>query len=135
MLKLRHGPNFSTQSGAAWRILFSLALMPWLRRYRIHPDESSTKSSALFLLQASTLSSVADNNASLVAKVKTLEKEIEALRKKLEERNVSMPADSVTLDLSEINEVTNAQDDDGSIAEEEGERVQAKNNFFSLFIS
>jgi len=34
MLKLRHGTNFGTQAGAIWRILITLALMPWLRRYR-----------------------------------------------------------------------------------------------------
>jgi len=34
LLKLRLGPKFATRSGGAWRILFVLVLMPWLRRYR-----------------------------------------------------------------------------------------------------
>lgn len=38
LLKLRHGPKFGNQAGAAWRILFVLALMPWMRKYRQYPD-------------------------------------------------------------------------------------------------
>ena len=38
MLKLRHGDNFSTRAGSAWRLIFCMALMPWLRRFRF--DES-----------------------------------------------------------------------------------------------
>jgi hypothetical protein len=37
LLKLRHGNKFGTQAGGAWRILFTLALMPWLRKYRVYP--------------------------------------------------------------------------------------------------
>jgi hypothetical protein len=39
LLKLRYGSAFGTRAGAAWRILFTLALMPWLRNYR--PSSSS----------------------------------------------------------------------------------------------
>jgi hypothetical protein len=43
LLKLRHGAKFGTRAGGAWRILFTLALMPWLRKYRVYPavDELS----------------------------------------------------------------------------------------------
>ena len=33
MLKIRHGSNFGTPGGAAWRMLFTFSLMPWLRTY------------------------------------------------------------------------------------------------------
>jgi len=35
MLKLRHGNKFCTEGGSAWRVLFVLALMPWLCKYRL----------------------------------------------------------------------------------------------------
>jgi hypothetical protein len=41
LLKIRHGSSFGTPAGAAWRILLTLALMPWLRNYRVHPSLGS----------------------------------------------------------------------------------------------
>ena len=40
MMKIRHGDRFARTSGSIWRLLFTFALMPWLRRYRItaRPD-------------------------------------------------------------------------------------------------
>ena len=35
MLKLRNGKHFGTQAGAGWRMLFVLALLPWMRKYRV----------------------------------------------------------------------------------------------------
>jgi len=37
MLKLRYGKPFMTRAGRYWRILFTLALMPWMRKYRLQP--------------------------------------------------------------------------------------------------
>lgn len=38
MKKLRHGNKFATQAGSNWRLLFVMALMPWLQKYRIASD-------------------------------------------------------------------------------------------------
>ncbi len=45
MMKLRHGSNFGRKSGSIWRLLFVFALMPWLRKYRISNEETSSKNS------------------------------------------------------------------------------------------
>ena len=36
LLKLRYGDDFCNRAGGQWRLIFVLALMPWLRRYRLH---------------------------------------------------------------------------------------------------
>jgi hypothetical protein len=38
LMKLHHGKSFGTRAGAYWRMLFTLALFPWLAEYRIRPD-------------------------------------------------------------------------------------------------
>ena len=38
MLKLRYGDEFATRAGSAWRLIFVMALMPWLRRFRINEE-------------------------------------------------------------------------------------------------
>jgi hypothetical protein len=35
MLKLKYGKAFATRAGSCWRLLFVMAFMPWLRRYRV----------------------------------------------------------------------------------------------------
>ena len=37
-MKLRHGGNFGKTSGSMWRLLFVVALMPWLKKYRIQDE-------------------------------------------------------------------------------------------------
>jgi len=38
LLKLRYGDRFGTHAGGVWRILYTLALMPWMRKYRVYPS-------------------------------------------------------------------------------------------------
>jgi len=35
LMRLRHGDGFSSTQGSCWRLLFVVALMPWVRKYRI----------------------------------------------------------------------------------------------------
>jgi hypothetical protein len=39
LLKLRYGEHFGNRAGGQWRLIFVIALMPWLRRYRL--DDSA----------------------------------------------------------------------------------------------
>uniref|UniRef100_A0A6U6DF33 Uncharacterized protein n=1 Tax=Odontella aurita TaxID=265563 RepID=A0A6U6DF33_9STRA len=40
LMKLRHGERFCSRAGCCFRLVFTLALMPWLRKYRVmaRPD-------------------------------------------------------------------------------------------------
>lgn len=40
-LKLRYGVSFATRAGSAWWLIFVMALMPWLRRYRLDNGPTS----------------------------------------------------------------------------------------------
>lgn len=48
LLKLRHGPAFGSRGGAAFRILFTVALMPWLRSHRNAQENESSDPAAFF---------------------------------------------------------------------------------------
>ena len=43
-MKLRHGKNFGSYPGTCWRLLFTFALMPWMRKYRLSPDSTEVSS-------------------------------------------------------------------------------------------
>ena len=43
LMKLHHGSEFGTRAGAYWRLLFTLALMPWMRAYRVRLSGKETK--------------------------------------------------------------------------------------------
>ena len=46
LLKLFNGKDFGTQAGAYWRMLFVLALMPWMRNYRVRASQDVLNESA-----------------------------------------------------------------------------------------
>ena len=43
LYKLRHGPRFMNRAGCTWRLVFTLALMPWLQKYRMLTHENSMR--------------------------------------------------------------------------------------------
>jgi hypothetical protein len=85
LLKLRHGDGFGTSAGAAWRILFTMALMPWLRNYRVHPklraSAWSTRHSSAMLMQGAGAGG--DSYEDLYARNQKLEREVQRLKKEL----------------------------------------------------
>jgi hypothetical protein len=89
LLKLRRGSTFGTPAGAAWRILFTMALMPWLRNYRVHPKLKasawSTRHSSAMLLHGGGGGGPGggDSYEDLYARNQKLEREIQRLKKEL----------------------------------------------------
>mmetsp|Transcript_19723 Transcript_19723/g.29630 ORF Transcript_19723/g.29630 Transcript_19723/m.29630 type:complete len:88 (-) Transcript_19723:380-643(-) len=72
LLKIGCRETFGTQAGAAWRILFTLALCPWLGKYRL--NEFHQKVSRM---------DKGDAFRQLESRVVEVEKELEMARKEL----------------------------------------------------
>ena len=87
MLKLRHGDSFATRSGSAWRLIFVLALMPWLRRYRLDDSakdedggEDPTRGEQLEKVEQPLEDNLASSTMYLGSKFKSKDEEILFLR-------------------------------------------------------
>jgi hypothetical protein len=91
MLKLRHGKNFGSYIGTCWRLLFTSALFPWMRKYRLSPDNievASFKFAAMRMWTGRMPKEInADNNTSVDignhGDEKDLKMTVESLQKEL----------------------------------------------------
>lgn len=54
LMRMKHGVNFSSAAGAKWRLLFTMALFPWLAKYRKHKDDNNEDEELLRLSSLST---------------------------------------------------------------------------------
>jgi hypothetical protein len=88
MLKVRYGDSFAMRSGSCWRLLFTVALMPWFRKFRIrsyveslgdHTNENERLAETTKMMR--TVNSK-DEDASAR---KLLEKEVNILRERVRE--------------------------------------------------
>lgn len=77
LLKLRYGERFANRAGYAFRLMFTVALLPWVRKYRViarpeigsSDDNSPTEGSALrraTLLPRSSILAQSVNRASVM---------------------------------------------------------------------
>lgn len=80
LLKLRHGSKFGTSAGAAWRILFTLALMPWLKKNRVHPTARKSWSTLHTSTTELSYENIVARNEELVYEVERLREEIRRSR-------------------------------------------------------
>jgi hypothetical protein len=91
LLKLRHKDNFGNRPNACWRLLYTLTLFPWLRKYRVgflvDGDEDKKNDDINNTLKSSVQSQQQETNAMgppgtsmLSSDFTGLQKEIDTLR-------------------------------------------------------
>jgi len=76
LLKLKLGDSFGTRAGSAWRLLFSLSLMPWLQMHAVNGTDDAMKGSSGF----HHASSEAVGRSIATSKLQILEAEVTKLR-------------------------------------------------------
>jgi hypothetical protein len=102
MYKLRYEERFVHTAGSAWRLLFTLALMPWMRKYRIlhrsvdHEEDESEDDTKTEGENKNILKGMNNSNFKKITYLKKennkikeekadLERELEACKKSYEE--------------------------------------------------
>ena len=49
LMRIKHGSNFSSAAGTQWRLLFTIALFPWLAKYRKRKDKKDEEEKSMML--------------------------------------------------------------------------------------
>ena len=80
-LKLRYGDDFARPAGSAWRLVVVLALMPWLRRYRVEEtseneamEEEASKAASDSSTELDCLPDLQEDGPALLAEIQALRK-------------------------------------------------------------
>ena len=103
MLKLRHGEEFGTRSGSAWRLIMVMALMPWLRRYRLDEDEKEDSLEKAIEGGGEIQTHAGDDDQDDLFKLKLENERLRQLVKKLEKKLV-LPETVQETDSSPVEE-------------------------------
>jgi len=52
LMRIKHGSNFSSAAGTQWRLLFTIALFPWLAKYRKRKDKKDDEEEKSMMLSS-----------------------------------------------------------------------------------
>jgi hypothetical protein len=118
LLKLRYGDSFASRAGSCWRLLFTMALMPWLRKYRILSlkdslgDHTSDKEQTLEAANKLLMNANHDQSAGVDT---SAHEAVEHQNKVLQERIVELEEEITRLKYESFqNEPLMANADEGS---------------------
>lgn len=115
MMKIRHDEKFVNRAGYSFRLVFTVALMPWVRKYRVlaRPNSFKTKNKESaeegqpkdhqLLPPSSNTHSQATEQSELESENERLRAEVERLRQELADKNDKKMGDesSITVDENE----------------------------------
>lgn len=83
MMKLRMGSNFGTTGGAAWRLVFTCVLMPWMRKHRqglgICGEGKCSRRKKSVVLSGLSKEALIDNFVSLEERYQALSEKVKSL--------------------------------------------------------
>lgn len=74
MMKIRYGNDFANRAGNMWRLVFTLALMPWLQRYRLYDSIPSESKEELKTITEKPTEQEENDTQKLMSYIEELEK-------------------------------------------------------------
>lgn len=93
MMKLRLGSDFGTTGGAAWRLVFTCTLMPWMRKHRqglgICGEGKSNRKKKSVVLSGLSKEALVDNFVSLEERYQALSEKVKSLTQAAGNANIA----------------------------------------------